>query len=210
MLRAWDRRGGERLQLFRAPMDLRHLGAVGEWLAVPGHAGPVSLDHHGIREDRSKQGSVLTDGDHLPGLVSPELGEREPTRHFQGVLVLGGQGAAAQGTGEHGNASNRPYTLAFHSQSLPCQALEVKPAVEDRSQGKRQMSSTPLVAWAFEFPSGSAIFPSITIGLFQCPPPHARSASCTPVSDRYTRSPPPFGSYTKRSVSAMTGLVPAF
>src|SRR5205807_10310360 len=76
-------------------------------------------------------------------------------------------------------------------------------------QGKRQMSSTPLAAWEFEFPSGSAIFPSITIGLFQCPLPHARSASCTPVSDRYTRSPPPFGSYTKRRVSAMTGLVPA-
>src|SRR6266699_2590832 len=74
--------------------------------------------------------------------------------------------------------------------------------------GKRQMSSTPLVAWAFEFPSGSAIFPSITIGVFQCPPPQARSASCTPVSDRYTRSPPP-GAYTNRSVSATIGLVPA-
>src|SRR5947207_2988259 len=81
-------------------------------------------------------------------------------------------------------------------------------SVADRSQGKRQMSSTPLVACAFEFPSGSAIFPSITIGLFQSPPPQARTASCTPVSDRYTRSPPP-GSYTKRSVSAMPGLVPA-
>src|SRR2546423_15595605 len=70
------------------------------------------------------------------------------------------------------------------------------------------MSSTPLAAWEFEFPSGSAILPSITIGVFQCPPPQARSASCTPVSDRYTRSPPP-GSYTKRSVSTTTGLVPA-
>src|SRR2546426_11707211 len=30
-----------------------------------------------------------------------------------------------------------------------------------------------------------------------------------PVSDRYTRSPPPFGSHTKRRESAMTGLVPA-
>src|SRR6266513_2519317 len=70
------------------------------------------------------------------------------------------------------------------------------------------MSSTPLVAWAFALPSGSAIIPSITIGLFQCPPPQVRSASCTPVSDRYTRSPPP-GSYTKRRVSTTTGLVPA-
>src|SRR5437660_12417630 len=77
-----------------------------------------------------------------------------------------------------------------------------------RSQGKRQMSSTPVVPWEFEFPSGSAIFPSITIGVFQCPPPQARFASCTPVSDRYTRSPPP-GAYTNRSVSATTGLVPA-
>src|SRR6266480_1647060 len=77
-----------------------------------------------------------------------------------------------------------------------------------RCHGKRQMSSTPLVAWEFEFPSGSAIFPSITIGVFQCPPPQARFASCTPVSDRYTRSPPP-GAYTNRRVSATTGLVPA-
>src|SRR5438876_2047876 len=70
------------------------------------------------------------------------------------------------------------------------------------------MSSTPLVAWALALPSGSAIFPSIAIGLFQCPPPQVRSASCTPVSDRYTRSPPP-GSYTNRRVSTTTGLVPA-
>src|SRR5207237_10872157 len=100
MLRAWDRSGGERLQLFRAPMDLRHLGAVGERLAVPGHAGPVSLDHHGISEDRSKQGSVLTDGDNLPGLVSPELGQRETTRHLQRLLILGGPCAAGRRTAE--------------------------------------------------------------------------------------------------------------
>src|SRR5207249_8855646 len=48
-------------------------------LAVPGNAGPVGLDHLGIGEDRSKQGSVLTDGDNLPGLVSPEL-DRKSTR----------------------------------------------------------------------------------------------------------------------------------
>src|SRR2546421_10458786 len=70
------------------------------------------------------------------------------------------------------------------------------------------MSSTPLAACEFEFPSGSAIFPSITIGVLQCPPPEARFASCTPVSDWYTRSPPP-GSYTNRRVSTTTGLVPA-
>src|SRR5438874_11840555 len=121
MLRARHRRGGERLQLLRAPMDLRHLGPVGERLAVPGHAGLVGFDHHGIREDRSKQGSVLTDGDNLPGLVSPELGEREPTRHLQGALVLGGHGAA-RGTHERRYDSDRPHALAFHHQLLLCQA----------------------------------------------------------------------------------------
>src|SRR5213594_3402490 len=121
MQRARHRRGGERLHLFRVPMDLRHLGAVGERLAVPGNAGPVGLDHLGIGEDRSKQGSVLTDGDNLPGLVSPELGEREPTRHLQGVLVLGGlggHGGAAQGTDECRHDSNRPHAFALHHQFL--------------------------------------------------------------------------------------------
>ena len=33
------------------------------------------------------------------------------------------------------------------------------------------MSSTPLVAWAFASPSGSAMRPSMAIGLFQWPPP---------------------------------------
>src|SRR5438094_1109060 len=121
MLRARHRRGGERLHLFRVPMDLRHLGAVGERLAVPGNAGPVGRDHHGISEDHSHQGSVLTDGDNLPGLVSPELGEREPTRHLQGVLVLGGlggHGGAAQGTDECRHDSNRPHAFALHHQFL--------------------------------------------------------------------------------------------
>ena len=47
-------------------MDLRHSGAVGERLAVARNAGPVGVDHHGIGEDRSKQASVLTNGDNLP------------------------------------------------------------------------------------------------------------------------------------------------
>src|SRR5437667_5467128 len=86
MQRARHRRCGERLQLFRVPVDLRHSGAVGERLAVARNAGPVGVDHHGIGEDRSKQASVLTNGDNLPVFVSPELREREPTRHLDGVL----------------------------------------------------------------------------------------------------------------------------
>jgi hypothetical protein len=31
---------------------------------------------------------ALTGGNNLPAFVSPELREREPARHFQGVLVL--------------------------------------------------------------------------------------------------------------------------
>src|SRR2546430_9185757 len=107
-------------------MDLGHLGAVGERLAVPGHAGLLGFDHRGIREDHGHHGSVLTDGDNLPGLVSPELGEREPTRHLQGVLILGGHGAAAQGTDERRYDSNRSeeHTSELQSQSnLVCRLL---------------------------------------------------------------------------------------
>ena len=80
MLGTWHRRCGERLQLFRVPMDLRHPRAVRERLAVAGNAVLVGLDHHGISEDRSNKVSVLTDGDNLPGLVSSELGKRQPAR----------------------------------------------------------------------------------------------------------------------------------
>jgi Homeodomain-like domain len=88
MLGARHRRCGERLHHFRVPMDLRQLGAVGERLTVAGNAGRVGVDHHGISEDRSKQGSIVTDGDNLPSLVSPELRECEPIRHLQSVLGL--------------------------------------------------------------------------------------------------------------------------
>src|SRR5213594_750259 len=115
---ARHRRCGERLQLFRVPVDLRHSGAVGERFAVARHAGPVGVHHHGIGEDRSKQASVLTNGDNLPVFVSPELGEREPTRHLHGVLVLGGQGAAAQRTDECRHDSNRPQAFALHNRFL--------------------------------------------------------------------------------------------
>src|SRR5437870_3642153 len=121
MQRARHCRCGERLQLFRVPVDLRNSGAVGERLAVARNAGPVGGDHHGIGEDRSQQASVLTDGDNLPVLVSPELGEREPTRHLHGVLVLGGQGAAAQRTDDGRHDSNRPQAFALHNTFLLCE-----------------------------------------------------------------------------------------
>src|SRR5437773_545569 len=121
MQRARHRRCGEGLQLFRVPVDLRHSGAVGERLAVARNAGPVGVDHHGIGEDRSQQASVLTNGENLPVLVSPELGEREPTRHLHGVLVLGGQGAAAQRTDDGRHDSNRPQPFALHNTFLLCE-----------------------------------------------------------------------------------------
>jgi hypothetical protein len=77
-------------------MDLCNFGAVGEWLAVAGNAGPVGIDHHGIGEDRSHQLVGLADGDNLPVFISPELGEREPARYLHAVLVLRGYGLAAQ------------------------------------------------------------------------------------------------------------------
>jgi hypothetical protein len=71
-------------------MDLRHLGAVGERLAVAGCAGPIGVDHHGICEDGSHRIAVVTDGDNLPLFVSSKLREREAVRYFEGVLVLRG------------------------------------------------------------------------------------------------------------------------
>src|SRR5215469_7095265 len=48
---------------FRIPMDLRHLRAVGEGLAVAGNAGLVGLDHHKISNGRGHKAFVLTDRD---------------------------------------------------------------------------------------------------------------------------------------------------
>ena len=61
------------VSLLRVPMDLRHLGAVGERLAVAGNACLVGLDHRGIAEDRLDCISILTNSDGLPILVSSEL-----------------------------------------------------------------------------------------------------------------------------------------
>ena len=65
-------------------------------VCVAGNADPVGIDQHGIGEDQSVQAAVLTDGDSLPAFVSPELGEREPTRYFQSVLILLREGHAAR------------------------------------------------------------------------------------------------------------------
>src|SRR3984893_17729236 len=92
---------GGRLVLFRVPMDLRHFGAVGEGLTVTGHTGLVRMYHRGAPEDHSKHLSVMTDRNGLPAVVSLELGEREPIRHLESVLVLGGYGPAAHQDHEH-------------------------------------------------------------------------------------------------------------
>ncbi len=56
--------------------------------------------------------------------------------------------------------------------------------------GRRQMSNTPLVRWALAFPSGSAMRPSATMGLFQWPSPASSSASSRPLVASYTYNPP--------------------
>src|SRR3977135_2586140 len=71
----YRRRSGGLGTLFCFPMDLRHLRAVRERLAVAGNAGLVGVDHHGVDEDHSEHVSGLTDRDRLPLFVSPELGE---------------------------------------------------------------------------------------------------------------------------------------
>jgi len=48
--------------------------------------------------------------------------------------------------------------------------------------GWRQMSSTPLVAWSFALPSGNATRPSVTIGLFQWPPPALSVVTSFPLA----------------------------
>ena len=61
-----------------------------------------------------------------------------------------------------------------------------RPAPRSRNQRARQMVIVPLVAWSFELPSGIAMRPSTTIGLFQCPLPQSSVASTAPVAGSYT------------------------
>src|SRR5262245_59363820 len=74
----YERRSGSLGALLRVPMNLRHLGTVGEWLAVAGNASLVGGDDLGIPEDHLDQVSALADADDLPVFVSLELGECEP------------------------------------------------------------------------------------------------------------------------------------
>src|SRR6202034_3924506 len=62
---------------FQVPMDLRHLGAIREWLAVTGNARLIRADHCRIPEDRCEFISVMAEGDHRPAFVPFELRERE-------------------------------------------------------------------------------------------------------------------------------------
>jgi len=72
-------------------MDFRHLGAIWERFAVAGHAVPKGGDCDRIPQDHSKLAAVLAHRDDQPVFVSPELGECEPTRHFDRVFVLSGK-----------------------------------------------------------------------------------------------------------------------
>src|SRR6266481_1611246 len=59
MLGTWHRwLTGVRLLFFRVPMNLRHLGAVREKLAIAGHAFLIGVDHYRIPYDHSDLASV--------------------------------------------------------------------------------------------------------------------------------------------------------
>jgi hypothetical protein len=60
--------------------------------------------------------------------------------------------------------------------SLTCRLPHQRPA------GRLQISSTPDEACLLALPSGRAILPSTTMGLFQWPPPLSRSAICLPLA----------------------------
>src|SRR5262245_47444623 len=110
----YKRRRGSLGALLRVPMDLRHLGAVGEWLAVAGNAGLVGGDNLRIAEDHLDQVSALTDADDLPGFVSLELGECETIRHLHSVLVLSGNGPLAQNGERHHKDDCQPEWNSRH------------------------------------------------------------------------------------------------
>src|SRR5262245_31702087 len=110
----YERRRGSLGALLRVPMDLGHLGAVGERLAVAGHAGLVGGDDLRIPEDHLDQVSALADADDLPGFVSLELGECETVRHLHTVLVLSGNGPLAQNGERHHKDDCQPEWNSRH------------------------------------------------------------------------------------------------
>src|SRR5262245_30736041 len=106
-------------------MDLRHLSAVGKRLAVAGNSGQVGLDHLGISEDHREQVSGVTERDNLPILVSPELREREPTWHLHRVLLLRGNGRAAQDGERSRNGRQQPNWSFRHGLFPPTRTPQV-------------------------------------------------------------------------------------
>ncbi len=102
--------------LSRFPFDLGNFGALGEGLTVGRNTRPVSLHHHGIRQDHSHYvlSVGLTRSDNLPVFVSPELGEFKAVRNFQRVSVLGSPGQCHQNRKKHPNGQGQPDSFAFY------------------------------------------------------------------------------------------------
>src|SRR3954468_11905468 len=61
--------------LLLSPLDFGDLGAVGERFAIAGNAGAIGGDHGGIGDNRLQYLIGLGQGDDLPALISPEVGE---------------------------------------------------------------------------------------------------------------------------------------
>src|SRR5580658_117762 len=106
---------GLRFVLYRNPMDFRHFHAVRERPTVARNARLVRVDHRGVSEDHRKFLPVMTDGNGLPAFISLELGEREPIRHLNGVLVLiGNCNPGTQYCKQHANTHTDQSTFALH------------------------------------------------------------------------------------------------
>ena len=72
------------------------LDPSGKRLAVAGNTGPIGVDHLGIRDHHFQLIFSLADGDNVASSRTPEVKEYEPIWHAQCVLVLRGEGRAAQ------------------------------------------------------------------------------------------------------------------
>ena len=81
--------------LFKAPLDLHDLGALGKKLTVGGKALPIRLHHHVIRYNHFQLSFGLTDRDIPPVFVSFEVRKRQLAQ-FQRVPVLRRKSLAAQ------------------------------------------------------------------------------------------------------------------
>ena len=62
--------------------------------------------------------SVLTNGDNLPGLISSELREREPVRHFHRVFILRRRGQRHPSRKNCSNKYDCPDKFVLHAKSL--------------------------------------------------------------------------------------------